>query len=76
VTYATTPKMSTYLLAFAVGEYESVEDATKGGVTVRVWAPLGEAEQGRFALGVACQVLAFFLSSPSRARPRAPSFAP
>ena len=62
VTYATTPKMSTYLLAFAVGEYESVEDVTKGGVTVRVWAPLGEAEQGRFALGVACQVLDFFSS--------------
>lgn len=60
ITFDTTPIMSTYLLAFAVGEYESVESTTQGGVTVRVWTPMGEAEQGKFALDVGCKVLDFF----------------
>lgn len=56
ITFARTPRMSTYLLAWAVGDFEYVEAHTKrtyaDGQTlpVRVYATRGMAEQGRWAL--------------------------
>ena len=44
--------MSTYLLAFIVGEYDHVEGIDKNGIVVRVYTPIGKKEQGRFALEV------------------------
>ena len=35
-----TPKMSTYLVAFIVGEFEAVEATTDDGILVRVWTPM------------------------------------
>ena len=35
-----TPKMSTYLVAFIVGEFEAVEATTPDGILVRVWTPM------------------------------------
>ena len=35
-----TPKMSTYLVAFIVGEFEAVEATTEDGILVRVWTPM------------------------------------
>ena len=52
VTFACTPVMSTYLLAFIVGEYDYVEETDANGVLVRVYTPVGKAEEGRFALNV------------------------
>ena len=52
VTFARTPIMSVYLLAFIVGEYEFVEAMDANGVRVRVYTPVGKAEDGRFALDV------------------------
>jgi len=52
VTYKQTPIMSTYLLAFVVGEYDYVEDKDSDGVLVRVYTPVGKKEQGQFALEV------------------------
>ena len=52
--------MSTYLLAFVVGEFDYVETETAEGVTVRVYTPVGRREQGRFALDVAARTLSFF----------------
>ena len=52
VTFDTTPIVSTYLVAFVVGEFDHVEGVTKEGVTVRVYTPLGKSEQGKFALDV------------------------
>ena len=52
VTFARTPIMSTYLLAFVVGEFDYVEERDSNGVLVRVYTPVGKAEQGRFALEV------------------------
>ncbi len=60
VRFAETPVMSTYLLAFVVGEFDHVETQTKEGVTVRVYTPVGRREQGRFALDVASRTLSFF----------------
>ena len=52
VTFARSPIMSTYLLAFIVGEFDYVEEKDVNGLLVRVYTPVGKAEQGRFALDV------------------------
>ena len=52
VTFARSPIMSTYLLAFIVGEFDYVEETDANGLLVRVYTPVGKAEQGRFALDV------------------------
>ena len=44
--------MSTYLVAFVVGEYDFVEKKDPDGVRVRVYTGVGKKEQGRFALDV------------------------
>src|SRR5262249_61216731 len=49
VTFAPTPKMSSYLVVLAVGEFERLT-AQADGVTVGVVNPLGQSEQGRLAL--------------------------
>ena len=41
-TFETTPKMSTYLLAFVTGEMHNVEGVTKDGLTVRSWASVAQ----------------------------------
>jgi puromycin-sensitive aminopeptidase len=60
VRFAETPVMSTYLLAFVVGDFDFLEARTKEGVQVRVYTPVGKREQGRFALEVAARALSFF----------------
>ncbi|KNC54423.1 puromycin sensitive aminopeptidase [Thecamonas trahens ATCC 50062] len=61
VTFATSPIMSTYLLAFVVGELDYVEAHTQiGNIAVRVYTPVGLADQGRFALDVGVKVLDFY----------------
>ena len=47
-----TPIMSTYLLAFVIGEYDYIEEKDSNGVLIRVYTPLGKQEQGKFALEV------------------------
>uniref|UniRef100_A0A1X7VNA5 Uncharacterized protein n=1 Tax=Amphimedon queenslandica TaxID=400682 RepID=A0A1X7VNA5_AMPQE len=60
VVFNRTPIMSTYLLAFIVGEYDYIEDKDSNGVVVRVYTPLGKKEQGRFALNIATKTLPFY----------------
>eukprot|EP01130_Rhizamoeba_saxonica_P008191 TRINITY_DN3310_c1_g1_i1.p1 TRINITY_DN3310_c1_g1~~TRINITY_DN3310_c1_g1_i1.p1 ORF type:complete len:870 (+),score=221.39 TRINITY_DN3310_c1_g1_i1:38-2611(+) len=57
-----TPIMSTYLLAFVVGEFEFLEDVTSEGITVRVWTTPGKIHMGKFALEVCKNVLSYFAS--------------
>ena len=52
--------MSTYLLAFCVGEYEYLEAYTTNGIRMRVYTAVGESEQGRFALEVGVKSLDFY----------------
>ena len=55
-----TPIMSTYLLAFVVGNFDYVEDVTQEGVVVRVYTPIGKSSQGNFALSMATRTLSFY----------------
>lgn len=60
VKFAKTPIMSTYLVAFVIGEFDYVEDTTVDGVKVRVYTPVGKSEQGEFSLKVATKVLPYY----------------
>jgi aminopeptidase N len=60
VRFAPSPIMSTYLLAFAVGEFDSIEGKTEKGMPVRVFTTPGRSELGRFALETAIRGLQFF----------------
>lgn len=60
VSFGETPPMSTYLLAFAIGEFECIEDVTNTGVKVRVFTTRGNKEKGRFALEVGKKCLEFY----------------
>lgn len=60
VKFAPTPKMSTYLLAFIIGDFEWVEKKSEHGVLVRVFTTPGKKIQAKFALDVASRCLDFF----------------
>lgn len=59
-TFATTPIMSTYLLAFATGEVAYKEAKTKRGVIVRTYATPDNVAMTQFALDVAVKTLEFY----------------
>jgi aminopeptidase N len=59
VKFATTAKMSSYLVALAVGEFEYVEGQADG-IPIRVWGTPGTKQDGRFALQVAEQCVKYF----------------
>ena len=58
--FGETPIMSTYLLAFIIGELSSVERTAEDGTIVRVYTTRGKEEQGRFALDVSVDLLGYF----------------
>ncbi len=60
VTFAPTPKMSTYLLAFMAGDFEHIEKKTKTGVLVRVLTVPGKTGQAKFALDTTVRCLEFY----------------
>lgn len=60
VKFSPTPKMSTYLLAFIVGDFEYLESKTKNNVLVRVFTTLGKKHQAKFALDCAVKILEFY----------------
>jgi len=60
IQFAPTPKMSTYLLAFIVGDLEWIEGKTKEGVLVRVFTTPGKKSKGKFALDAACKMISFY----------------
>ncbi len=56
-----TPRMSTYLLAWVVGELHKKTAHTTSGTEVSVWAtPAQPAESLDFALDIACRTIDFF----------------
>ena len=50
VTFATSPKMSSYLLFLAVGDFERTSGRAADGTEIGIVAPTGSGEQARFAL--------------------------
>jgi len=60
ITFEETPAMSTYLLAFVIGQLEYVEGKSKDGVLVRIITTPGKKERAKFALSVAVKSLNFY----------------
>lgn len=59
--FETTPKMSTYLLAFVVGELHSVEAKSNNNIDVRVWSTLSQPKESlQYALETAVRTIDFF----------------
>src|ERR1700683_643594 len=59
VRFATTAKMSSYLAALVVGNFEYVEGEADG-IPIRVYATPGKKDMGTFALEVAQNVLKYY----------------
>jgi aminopeptidase N len=65
VAFEKSPVMSTYLFAWAFGDFEYVEDFTRRkyngkSLPVRVYTTKGLKQQGEFALSVAHQIVDYF----------------
>jgi len=59
IRFATTAKMSSYLVALAVGRFEYVEGEADG-IPIRVWGPPGSKPTSTYALGVARWCMKYF----------------
>ena len=59
VTFATTAKMSSYLAALVVGNFEYIEGESDG-IPIRVYSTPGKKEMGRFALESATYILNYY----------------
>jgi len=57
LSFLDSPKMSSYLLAFCVGEFDFIQAQTNNGVMVRVYTPPGKSSSGTFALDCAVKSL-------------------
>ena len=53
VNFETTPRMSTYLVAYAICNFVNIEGQTSRGVPVRVWAAIDKINQADIALKAA-----------------------
>jgi len=60
IAFADTIRMSTYLVAFVVGELEATEPVTVGRTPLRVWCVPGKKHLARFALEIGAFSLDFF----------------
>jgi len=60
VKFQPTPRMSTYLVAFIIGDFEFIQGKTKDGCLVRVFVTPGKKHQAKFALDTAIKCLEFY----------------
>ena len=59
VSFATTPKMSSYLVAMIVGQFDYVEGSAEG-IPIRVFSTAGKKQLGAYALQSAEDILRFY----------------
>jgi len=60
VTFRTTPKMSSYLLFFGLGDFERLAMKGPNGIDVGIVSPSGSGEQARYALEMLPPLLEFY----------------
>lgn len=60
VTFGTSPKMSSYLLFFGLGDWERMAKDAAPGVQVGIVSPKGSGEQARYALDELAPLIPFF----------------
>ena len=60
ITFGETPVMSTYLLAFVVGDLVGIHQQANERTEVGVWTTRGKEDQGEFALDTSVKLLSFF----------------
>ncbi len=60
VTFQTSPKMSSYLLFFGLGDFERLSAKGPGGVDLGIVSPAGSGEQARYALDALAPVIAYY----------------
>lgn len=58
--YEKSPIMSSYLVAWVIGEFDYVEDKTNRSILCRVYTPLRQKNKGLFALQVCIKCLEFY----------------
>ncbi len=59
IKFDTTPKMSSYLVALAIGDFES-NDGSADGIPIRIWATPDKKAMGTFALTAAEQFMKYY----------------
>src|SRR5215218_4844441 len=59
IAFATTKRMSTYLVAMLVGDFECLEDS-EDGVPLRICATPGQVKSARYAMEATKSILAFY----------------
>jgi len=60
VTFGTSPKMSSYLLFFSLGDFERMAKEAAPGVQVGIVAPKGSGEQSRYALNELAPLVPYY----------------
>src|SRR3546814_12986559 len=60
VHFGTSPKMSSYLLFFGVGDFERMAKKSESGAEVGIVAPRGSGEQARFAHDSLAPLLTYY----------------
>jgi puromycin-sensitive aminopeptidase len=60
ITFKQTMKMSTYIVAFVIGELEVSETVMVDGIPMQIYAPLGKVHMTKFALEIGAAALTFF----------------
>eukprot|EP01084_Bolivina_argentea_P062069 113501_1 len=60
ILFDTTPKMSTYLLAWCIGDFEYIESKTARGINMKIYTTYGNKNRAKYALDIATKCLDFY----------------
>jgi len=60
IQFMDTPKMSTYLLALIIGEFDFLQTNTNNGTLIKIFTPQNQSNNGSFSLQCAKRCLELF----------------